>query len=205
MSTYDLSIKHPFSMLIVGPSGSGKTMFVTKLLRNRAEMIDDAPKRVIWYYGAWQPLFDQLDYEFREGIPEVNDDSNYIMVVDDLMCEAQEQVSQVFTKYRHHSKISCIFLCQNLFPRGPYSRNISLNSNYIVLMKNSRDKAQINHLARQVYPGRSKILTQAFENATKDPFSYLFVDFAQTTPEELRLRTNIFPADGKITVYVPKL
>lgn len=202
---FDVTIKHPFSMLVVGCSGSGKTVLVQKLLEHRHEMIEGAPNSIKWYYGAWQESFRNLNYTFIEGCPETPDeDSDCIMVIDDLMCEAQEQVSKIFTKFRHHSKVSCIFLCQNLFPRGPHSRTISLNSNYIVLMKNSRDKAQIHHLAVQMFPGRSKVLVNVFEDATRQPFSYLMLDFQQTTPDNLRMRTRIFPGE-QMVVYQPRV
>jgi hypothetical protein len=84
---------------------------------------------------------------------------------------------------------------QNLFPKGSEMRNISLNSNYIVLMKNSRDRAQIRHLARQIYPGKSKFLIDAYEEATKEPYGYLLLDFRNTTPDKIRVRTGIFPGE----------
>lgn len=203
---YDLSLRHPFSMLIVGPSGSGKTVFVTRLLENAESMIQDAPHRVKWFYGAYQPLFASLPFEFQEGAPTVQEisEGNMIVVIDDLMNEAQEQVSEIFTKMRHHSNITCIFLCQNLFPKGPFSRNISLNSNYIVLMKNPRDKAQVAHLARQVFPKKSKFLIEAYEDATSNHFSYLLLDFHPSTDDSLRMRAKIFPGETMVA-YVPKL
>jgi hypothetical protein len=83
-------------------------------------------------------------------------------------------------------------------------RNISLNSNYIVLMKNSRDRAQVTHLARQMYPGKSGFLTAAYEDATKHAtYSYLLLDFKNTTPENLRVRSGIFPGEA-MYVYNPK-
>jgi GTPase SAR1 family protein len=44
METYDVSLKHPLSMLVVGPSGSGKTVLVSRLLANRQLMIENVPE-----------------------------------------------------------------------------------------------------------------------------------------------------------------
>ena len=93
---------------------------------------------------------------------------------------------------------------ENLFPKGSEMRNISLNSNYIALMRNSRDRAQITHLARQMYPGRSECLTAAYEDATKDSYGYLLLDFRNTTPEQLRVRTGLFPGDDMYAYRFPK-
>ena len=113
-----------------------------------------------------------------------------------------EKLSQIFTKYSHHYNISCIYLLQNLFPKGPQARTISLNAHYIILMKNNRDRAQIRHLASQVYPGNTKFLIEAFKDATKLPFSYLLFDFKNDSNETIRVRTGILPNE-KMFTYIP--
>ena len=62
----------------------------------------------------------------------------------------------------HHVGISVIYLAQNLFRRGKYSCDLSLNMDYIVLFKNVRDSSQIGHLARQMFPR-----IWAFQDATQ--------------------------------------
>ena len=156
-----------------------------KLASSRFDsVLNNPPKRVVWCYGAATNVNDtdeQIDY--HQGLPteDLLAEGNMILVIDDLMQQAKSSniVSDIFTKYSHHNNISCICLMQNLFPRGSEMRNISLNANYIVLMKNSRDRAQIKHLARQMYPGRSECLTAAYEDATKEPFGYLLLGLSQ--------------------------
>jgi len=80
---------------------------------------------------------------------------------------------------------------------------MSLNAHYIVLFKNPRDAMQVATLARQMYPGQSKFLVEAFKNATEKPFGYLLLDLKPDTDERYRIRTNIFP-DERQYVYVPK-
>ena len=131
----------------------------------------------------------------HEGAPteEMLSTGNMILVVDDMMHEAQDIMAAVFTKASHHKDICCIFLTQNLFMKGEYSRTISLNAHYLVLMKNSRDRAQINYLARQVYPSCPKFLVEAYCNATASPYSYLILDFKQETNEDRRVVSGILP------------
>ena len=57
-------------------------------------------------------------------------------------------------------------------------------------------------LARQMYPGRGKFVQEAFKDATAVPYGYLLVDLKQDTPEDMRLRTAIFPDDGVQYVYL---
>ena len=203
----DTRLKCSFAMLVVGGSGSGKSVFTMNLLQNKNQMMSDAPKRVVWCYSVWQPLYEDLQnsldsIEFVHGIPsmELVKSGNFILVVDDLMDSEETSLvmSDIFTKYSHHYGITCIFILQNLFPKSKYARTISLNANYIVLMKNTRDRAQIRHLASQVFPGNVKYLVEAFEDATHEPFSYILLDFKPETPEQIRLRSKIFPNDTMV-------
>jgi len=208
----DLRLQSPFTCMVVGPSGSGKSYLVRRVLEHRDIVMRSPPARIVWCYGVWQGLYDQLQtalpIEFVSGLPsdDLLREGNFILVIDDLMHQAQssDRVAKIFTKYSHHNNITCFLLTQNLFPKGSEVRNISLNSNYIVLMKNSRDRAQIQHLARQVYPGQSRFLVDAYADATRNPFGYLLLDFCNDTNDALRVRTGIVPGE-EMYCYKPKL
>jgi len=101
--------------------------------------------------------------------------------------------SQLFTKGSHHRNISLVLITQNLFHQGPSSRNIPLNSKYIVVFKNPRDKTQFVHLAWQVYPENDSSFYTTYLDVRKDPQSYLFLHFSQSINSLLRFRTKIFP------------
>ena len=113
-------------------------------------------------------------------------------------------IIDLFTKGCHHKNLSVFFITQNIFYKGKNQRDLSLNSHYLVLFKNPRDKAQIRHLAQQMCPQNSKFLVEAFLDATEKPHGYLLIDLKQATPENYRFRTNIFPHEGATTVYVPR-
>lgn len=161
----------------------------------------------MWCYGEWQPLYATIrGVEFVEGLPDVktlNPTCRTLIVVDDLMAETDDRVTKLFTKGSHHRNISVIYIVQNLFNKNKENRTISLNSQYMVLFKNPRDASQINHLAKQMYPGHTKFMQEAFENATIAAYGYLLVDLKQDTPEHMRLRTNIFPGEVQY-VYLRK-
>ena len=76
-----------------------------------------------------------------------------------------------------------------MFQQSKSSRTISLNSRYMILFRNERDKNQIKALAQQM---QSPHLLLAYEDATSMDHSYLVVDFHSRTNKELRLRTDIF-------------
>ena len=120
--------QHPFTCIVAGPTGCGKTTFVARMLRNASAMIDPPPERVTWYYGEWQAGYKNLDIpnmRMEEGLPQSfdNDGKRGLVVLDDLMAETDERVTNLFTKKSHHCNTSVIYLVQNLFSkkqRKPY-------------------------------------------------------------------------------------
>ena len=60
-----------------------------------------------------------------------------------------------------------------------------------------------NHLTQMV-PGHVKYMQEAFEDATKGPYGYLFCDLKPETPTDFRLRTNTFPGETQ-HAYVRKV
>ena len=131
-----------------------------------------------------------------------------ICIIDDLMQSASgnQLVKNLFTNGRHLN-LSVMFISQNLFDTGKKCRAISLNSTYIVVFKNPRDQSQIRHLACQVSPSKPKFLQVAYEDATKDHYRYLFLDFHHNSPEFARVQGSIFPcdlSDDPCCLYLPK-
>ena len=120
-----------------------------------------------------------------------------LLVFDDMMEEASERVDvkHLFTRGRHQDT-SVVFLTQNLYHQSRHSREISLNTDYMVLFKNPRDAMIITTLGKQM--GNAKFLTDAYEQATMKPFSYLFVDLRSDTVEELRYRSNVLDGDMQV-------
>ena len=200
----DPRFKHPFTAIMAGHTGC-KTVFTFRLIKLAQEIITPPPERIVYGYGEYQDIFpDYPEVEFHEGLPDVTQfdgKTRTLLIIDDLMSESGDSVSNIFTKGSHHRNISVLFLSKNLFCKSKQNRNMSLNAHYMVLFKNPRDVMQIATLARQI--GRSKFLVEAFNDATTNPFGYLLIDLKPDTPENLRVRTNIFP-DERHYVYVPK-
>ena len=100
--------------------------------------------------------------EFVKGIPKALEQDAYfsvnkrnnLIVIDDQMIEAgnDNRIVNLFTRESHHRNLSVIYIVQNLFHQGKGNRSISLNSHYLVLFKNLRDKLQVLTLAKQI-PG----------------------------------------------------
>jgi len=196
--------QHPFTAIVAGPTGCGKTRFVTRFIKHVNEVVEPRVAHIIWCYGTYQDAFKEVagNVEFHEGIPDVNElRRGSLLILDDLMHEADDRVNKIYTKYSHHNNISVMFLTQNLFFKS--ARTMTLNSHYLVLFKNPRDATQITYLARQMYPTKPKMLTEAFADATLQPYTYLVIDLRADTDDKLRLRSGIFP-DEQNFAYISK-
>nr|DAC81316.1 TPA_asm: FtsK [Larimichthys croaker adintovirus] len=214
---FDPRLAAPFSCMIVGPSGCGKTYFVKSVIENCEHVINGVPDNIVWIYTSFQPMYAELQkmnkkIKFVEGLPDSFDDTelfppdqNHLIILDDVIFQASDhpEVVKIFTQYRHHRNMSVFMLTQNVFHRGKHSRTMSLNSNYLVLFKNPRDKLQMNILAHQIFPSQKAFFLESFEDATKDPRGYLLVDLTPSCPEPYRLRTGILPPQWPV-VYVPR-
>ena len=151
-------------MMVTGPSGSGKTEWTRKLLLS--SLVQPPPERILWCFGQWQPLYEDLQkrilcIEFIRGIPDYLDNAQFIdpskrnlIIFDDLMTEAKcdQRIADLFTKGSHHRNISIVYLTQNVFPQGRACRDITLNTQYLVLFNNPIDRQQVATLARRIYP-----------------------------------------------------
>lgn len=207
--------RHPSTIMISGPTGSGKTKFVERVLVERRFTVDH--NRIFWIYSEWQPAYEALqqarpEINFKRGLGDENEFYNSLsnmnrnlLILDDQMSTIgnSKTLARLFTEGSHHRNLSIIYIVQNLFDKGKSHRTVSLNAQYFVLYKNPRDKSQIDSIAKQMYPGKVKFLRDAFQDATKEPFTYLLIDMHPETPESVRVLTHIF-ANETPTVYQPE-
>lgn len=204
-----MKLQHPFTCIVSGPSGCGKSSLVKSILQH--DVIAPRPDNIVWLYAEDQPLYQSMkNVEFIQGIPEDIETRfqrrhNNVLILDDLMtqCHSDQRLTRLFSVGSHHKNLSIIFIIHNLFHYGKEMRTVSLNSHYIILFKNPRDRLQISTLARQMYPGQSQFLVEAFEDATKEAYGYLIIDLKPATSDKLRIRTGVLPSDRQL-VYVHK-
>ena len=206
------------SLCLSGATFSGKTKWVYRFLKHLHGMyVSDPPKKVLYCYGVYQDLFDEMErvipnLTMHEGLPSSGvletfaDGQHGLIVLDDLMQQVlvRPDMELLFTQGCHHRHLSVIFITQNLYSQGKCARTIMLNTGYLILFKNVRDASQLNTLGRQLFPGRGGLLVDAYRDVMKTPYGYLVVDMTPQGRDDLRLRTHIFPGEEPL-VYVPQL
>ena len=107
-----------------------------------------------------------------------------------------KRIVNLFTRSSHNRNLSVIYIVQNLFHQGKGSHSISLNSHYLVLFENPRDKLQILTLAKQMYPRQTDFILKQHEEAVKRPFGYLLIDLKTTTQDNCPVQTNVLGEEG---------
>ena len=212
---YDARFKLPSSFFVAGSSGSGKSHLIKKLIENKELLFSEPIDKIIWCYGVYQDFFRDpvlKDVDFVQGFNPndyTTDEGQRIVIIDDLMNELAEckEFINIWVKSRH-TRVTPIFLTQNLFFKSGVYRCASLNANYFLIMRMLRDRRQVMTLVHQMFPDHVKFAKEAILAATKEQYSYVVLDTRQDASEELRIRSNIFPEDNTDFygqyVYIPK-
>ena len=221
-----MALIHPSNIVVAGPTGCGKTYWVSRLLSSK--MLDPWPQRIVVVYSEWQSAYEKWrrqypKIEFVKADRDIAEDDDgdvdmlsriydsfrpeicNLLILDDQMREAGSKgvVQDLFTKGSHHRNLTILFLIQNLYSKGASMRTINLNSQYLVLFKNKRDKSQLRILGQQMFPGCSQFPVQVLEDVCEhNPRGYILFDMMPETREDLQVRTRIFPGEDTV-FYVP--
>ncbi|CAH3134801.1 unnamed protein product, partial [Porites lobata] len=196
----------PAGHMVVGPSGCGKTNLIENLLCHNLDLFKDKPHAIHYCYGAWQPAYDRMKkhgIRFHQGVPQEQHISSWfpkggILILDDLMdeCGNDKNILDIFTKYSHHKNVSVIYLLQDIFPIGKYSKTISRNVHYVWAFKNPRDQVGIRNLLMQAFPTNWSTVLDTFQKVTEQPHAYLLLDFHPTSPDTQRVLSNVLKDQG---------
>ncbi len=226
MSSVQIPLRHPTTVLLAGPTGCGKTQFLLRLISLGG--IKPPPQRVVCVYGEWQEAYDQLrmiakkklraDINFihnpdSEAMSQLYESfrtkTRNLLIMDDQMGNGQIKndqggsITKLFTQGSHHRNLTIIYIVQNIFNQSKEMRNVSLNSHYLVLFKNPRDKTQARTLGQQMFPAQPGFLLQAYEDAIRKRFGYLLIDLHPSSVDNVRIRSDIFGLST--TIYQPKV
>jgi hypothetical protein len=200
-------------ILLAGPTNSGKTRWVSRFLTY--QMFTEKIASIHYFYGVYDNFYTEMKKSstvvapifFKKGLPSEEDINHiadgkfHILVLDDLMDDIVKSVEmlQLFTKYCHHKNISAIFISQNIFQQGKYSRTISINCHVIVLFANKRDESQITTFARQIYPHAVKKFLNIYTSMMKKEYAYIVIDCTPAHPRQIKIRGDIFPGEHSFT------
>lgn len=214
----DLKFHLPFGCVVAGPSTSGKSTFIRKLIAHSAELIDPPPKSIAYYYGEYtdmvrdlQQLASQESIIVAAGLPSEEQlkqlEKPALVILDDLLYSLNQPtyLADMFSKKAHHLNLGVVFVAQDVFDRK--IKVARQNAQYIVLTRAPSSELSIRNLGIQLFPGPGRLyfFLDAYRQATREKYSYLFIDLHPASDPSLRLRTNIFPDDSEpLSIFTPK-
>jgi len=208
----DLYINTPFRMTVSGGSGSGKTRWIQRFLNNHEQIVGKKFDLIMFAYGENQKLFKEIKEEnpdiiWCEGFCHETildkikpDDSNKLLILDDLLIELVKDklFESFFIRKSHHWNVSIIFTTQNLYDK--HLRIINLNTTDYILFKSVRDITPVRVLGQQMFPTKWRSFIEIYSQATKQPYSQLYVSLSPGVKDSLRIRGNIIP-DSEMCLY----
>lgn len=202
-------IRQPATAIVARPSGSGKSDLVEQLLQEK-KLFSPPPKKMVYCYDRWQPRFERMQQQdkirFHRGIPEegalikwFKPQDHGILVLDDLMEEggSDKRVLDLFTKDSHHRGVTVLYLSQDLFPPGKFSKTINRNAHYLVAFKNPRDQTGIRTVLLQAFPERWRTVLRLFRRLTTRPFGYLLLDLHPASDDRYTLWSHLTKREGR--------
>jgi len=178
------------------------------------EMFDTPPSTVIYIYTHWQSIYKELQEKlgekiiFTEDLPNeqslselMTNHQHGLLVIDDKMDQIMKNdfYIQLFTRISHHLGLSCALLVQQASLGGKVGSALAKNVHVNVLMKSDRERYFIRHLG--ILMADYKRLIAAYDDATKESFSYLVCDTHPKANSQYKYRACIFPDDEVHIVY----
>ena len=205
---FDIRLKENFKMFISGPSRSGKTVFIKDLLKNLNIFSKQPPQKTVIVYQVFQDIYRSMNVDFlledcsniTEKIFEISNGISTLVIFDDfLKSNALADVANLFIVDGRHRNLSMAFIGQNIFVNDDNFRLISQNCDYYVLFKNPRNIQQVRTLATQM-SSKMELLTH-YMRATKNPFSYLFINLTQECKQQVKYLSHLFNQEHVVKSY----
>ena len=217
---FDIRLKTSFNMIIVGPTRSGKTSWVKNMLTVGDHMFRERPVKIFLFYKMMQDMYVEMKdtnlvdelVNVSTQMPTLDDIQEMVepfittggsmIIFDDCMSDINSDFENLFCNLSHHMNCSIVFLTQSLFYDDKVFRTMSRNTQYMVLMKNERDKLQSSILGKQYSPGNHQFIPQVLRDATRLPYGYLVLDFSPETAPAVKALSHIFPHEFPTRVYI---
>ena len=206
------------NILLSGVSASGKSHFLHRLCKHAKVMFYPTPvTRIIYVYRHYQDSFQELMKEvdnitFTTKIPDeeqlrdlVKGHAHSLLILDDALdALLNNPICQDYcVRLSHHLRTSVVFSAQTGRLKGKFGPDISKNIHANIVMKSPKEIQLIRSLGLML--GRYALLRSAYENATRDPYTYLCIVTHPKRDVDLQLSSNIFPDDKDPTyVYINK-
>lgn len=213
MTAYDIRLCPNFKLFLSGSSGCGKTTFLINLLENISTFTHQKIEVVIYVYNTYQTVFSEMNNlvnvfikdsdELMSELENFTTGAPTFIIFDDLLNSKRlPEIAQYFVVDGRHKNLSLAYTTQKMFINNDYFRQISNNCTHFIVFKNVRNLQEIKTLASQLTPGKKELI-EIYQDACRQPYSYLVINLTQANPDEVKYLSNLFDYDHFVTCYRP--
>ena len=188
------------NIMVIGATSSGKTTTVLKIIKQR--LIEPWPQKIFYLYGAKQDFMDIWNkdksnptIEFVCGLQlEVLEKFTgpKLLIIDDLCLSQNKDLTNHFIRGSHHMQTTTIYISHSIFLNDDNYRMMSNNCQYMLIMRNKRNLAQLTRLARQILGSDYLRILEAYDYNKNNQFGFVLLSFHPKVPEELLVLSDFF-------------
>ena len=198
----DPTIEIPASFLVTGSSGAGKTDLVLRIITHRLSIFRKPFEEIIYFYDTYQDKFDQYatTVKFVNSLIDVKfTGRSTLIIIDDQALNISTEIVSLFTTGRHKN-VTPMLLVQNIFLPSPLMRTIVANCSHFLFLKSPKSRFQLANLLRQIYSkDQSKHVLAAYDDATRQKYTFLWLDLSPNADERLRIKSRLYTASDDVT------
>ena len=126
----------------------GKTFFICDLLQNLNKIVKSHPDFIIYVFKEFQEKYYEMtnvdifikdDDNLESNIQKYANGKKPFIIFDDLISSSSLPfIAKLFTVKGRHENMSLAFLTQRMFVNDEYFKQISNNTDYMIVFKNPK-------------------------------------------------------------------
>lgn len=200
---YNMALEHPFRALVVAPSASGKTyLLINTLLKKHFKKKFNYIWSVIptLFQKQWQEVdlpkdrtFDEAtDEKFEEVLEKIKDIHNkqpnkkHLIILDDVaytpLLKFNSALGREILRLRHFN--ASIIILSQLYKAVPPAIRVNLSD--MILFRNDNN-GELKKIEEEI----SSVMDH-YDEATREPYSYLHIDFTENLMSGKRFNKSPF-------------